>query len=251
MSKKAIYSIVLSFVSIVALAEPTDLLQEGNQAYIDGNYEKAIEMYSEILDSGYESAALYYNLGNAYFKSNKITNAILNFERAKLLDPNDEEILFNLELAKTFTVDKIEEIPELFLVTWLKAFVHIFKVDTWAIISVVCFVVMLLVLLLYLFSRKYQLKKLSFWLTAVFLTFSVATYTCAAIQKNEITRNKTAIIFSPTITLKSSPDKQSTDLFVLHEGTKVEVVDEVGEWREIRLTDGSKGWLKISDIEMI
>ncbi len=251
MSKKALYSVILFFVSIIALADPTEVLQEGNQAYIDGNYEKAIEKYSAVLDSGYESAALYYNLGNAYFKSNKITNAILNFERAKLLDPNDEEIQFNLELAKTFTVDKIEEIPELFLVTWLKAFVHIFKVDTWAIISVGCFIVMLIAFLLYFFTRKYQFKKLSFWLATVFLTLSIATYTCATIQKNEITRNKTAIIFSPTITLKSSPDKQSTDLFVLHEGTKVEVVDEVGEWREIRLADGSKGWLKISDIEMI
>lgn len=251
MNKKIIYSILLSFISLVTLAGPTDVLQEGNQAYIDGEYEKAIQKYSAVLDSGYESAALYYNLGNAYFKSNKITNAILHFERAKLLEPNDEEIQFNLELAKTFTVDKIEEIPELFLVTWLKTVIHFFKVDTWAIISTTCFVFMLIALLLYFFVRKYQLRKLSFWLGVVFLVLSITGYSFAAIQKNEITNNKTAIIFSPTITLKSSPDKQSTDLFVLHEGTKVEVVDEVGEWREIRLADGSKGWLKISDIEMI
>lgn len=251
MNKRTFYTFVLALFFITAAAQPTEQLVAGNEAYINGNYEQAIELYTSVLDSGYESAALFYNLGNAYFKSNKITSAILFYERAKLLDPNDEEIQFNLELANTFTVDNIEEIPELFLVTWLKAVIHAFKVDTWARVSIVCFILMLLVLLMYFFVRKYQLKKFSFWLAILFLFVSISSYTFAAIQKNEITKNNTAIIFSPTITLKSSPDKQSTDLFVLHEGTKVEVVDEVGEWREIKLADGSKGWLKISDIEMI
>jgi tetratricopeptide (TPR) repeat protein len=252
MMKNIFFIHIISFIACVTIhAQPVDILKNANQAYIDGKYEEAIDLYNTVIDSGYESAALYYNLGNAYFKSNKVTNAILFYERAKLLDPNDDEIEFNLELAKTFTVDKIEEIPELFLVTWIKAVVHALKVDAWAFISIACFIAMLLGLSIYFFSKGYQTKRLTFLLAILLLVLSIVSYSFAAIQKNEITRNDTAIVFAPTITLKSSPDRQSKDLFVLHEGTKVVVVDEVGEWREIKLADGSKGWLKISDIEII
>lgn len=252
MKNRIIHIILLLVAPLILYSQtPEELIEKGNQQYINGDFEAAIESYKTVVDSGYESATLFYNLGNAYYKSNRVTHAILYYEKAKLLAPNDDEINYNLELAKTYVIDKIDEIPELFLVTWLKSFIEFFSVDQWAYISIASFIVALVLGLFYLFSQKYSLKKLSFIFAIIFLVLSISTFSFASTQKKQTIENTTAVVFAPTITLKSSPDISGTDLFVLHEGTKVTVVDQVGEWREIELSNGNKGWLKIGDIRMI
>ncbi|MFP4025582.1 MAG: tetratricopeptide repeat protein [Thiohalospira sp.] len=243
--------ILITIVSVYAENEHNILLDSANQSYTNGNYAQAINQYEKILEQGYESAALYYNLGNAYYKQNIIEKAILNYERALLLKPNDEDIKYNLEMANRLTVDRIEKLPDFFLSVWFKNIVNWFSSDLWAIISISSFLLTLVFISIYLYTRKYGLKKLSFWLGFVLILISIFSLTISYKQKQKILVKDTAIIMSPSITVKSSPDKSGTDLFVIHEGTKVWIQDHVGEWKEIKLSDGSEGWLKAENIEEI
>lgn len=226
-----------------------DLLKQGNDHYLNGEYELAAQTYQSIVDSGYASAELYYNLGNAYYKSHNITMALVNYERAHILKPKDADIQHNLDVAREFVVDRIEVLPEFFLRQAYVDFVKTFDADIWAYISLATFILALAFLLAYFFSRRVGLKKLTFW-AGVFLAFiSLSTLLFAGHQNKLITRHNQALILTPSVTIKSSPDEESgTDLFLLHEGTKVTVEDELGEWREVVLSDGNRGWLKESDL---
>jgi tetratricopeptide (TPR) repeat protein len=248
---KRLTGIVIILILIHQSAVPQDLydlITEGNNFYIDGDFESAIEKYEAVLDSGYQSPELYYNLGNAYFKSHKLTMALVEYERALLLDPNDEEIKHNLTLTRTYVVDEIDELPELLLKKWYKSFITILKIDQWAYISLGTFILTLALLLIYLFIRRINLRKLSFWLSVAFFVISAATFIFAYHQKKNVYDNDWAIILSPSVTIKGSPDHSGTDLFQLHEGTKVKIIDQLGEWREIRLSDGNVGWLREEDL---
>lgn len=219
--------------------------------YTNSKYEQAADMYKKVLTSGYESGLLYYNLGNAYYKQNKITDAILNYERAKLYIPNNKDLLFNLEMANRNITDKIDEVPEFFVITWWKAFIGIFTSDTWAIISMSSFVLLLSFVFLFFFTRTYSLKKLSFWLGIILLFLSFSSFIFASKTKKEIEKHNTAIIFEPVINVKSSPGDVGTELFVLHEGTKIEITQTSGDWIEIKLANGNKGWVKRDLVEII
>jgi len=233
-----------------AFADDLDMLvRQGNAYYMEEEYEKAVEVYESVLDSGYASSELYFNLGNAYYKSHDITMALVNYERAHILDPKDEEILHNLRLAREFVVDRIEVLPEFFLLTWFRGFVKTMDSDHWALISIASFIGALGLMLLYVFSLRVNLKKTSFWLAVFLLFISISSLVFAAEHKRMVTKHNLAIILTPSVTIKSSPDERSgTDLFLLHEGTRVRVEDELGEWCEVVLTDGNRGWLKESDL---
>jgi len=228
-----------------------DLVEEGNNHYINGEFESAINKYEAVLDSGYESPELYYNLGNAYFKSHKLTMALVQYERALLLDPNDEEIKHNLAMARQYVVDEIDELPELLIKKWYRTFITFLTIDQWAYISISTFILALVLFLIYLLTNTIHLRKLAFWLAIVFLLFAPATYVFSYHRKKNIYDHNYAIIFPPSVTIKGSPDNSGTDLFQLHEGTKVEIIDQLGEWREIRLSDGNVGWLKAEDLVKI
>ena len=223
----------------------------GNKYFTEGEFEKAIQVYEKILDSGFEAADLYYNLGNAYFKSNKLNYAILNYERAILLSPNDEDIQHNLELTRTFTVDKIDNLPRLFIRQWHYEFVQLFSTDFWALFSIITFITFLMLFSLYLYIDVFRVKKFSFWLSIVFLFISVSAFVFSYHHKEIVTNHNAAIVFSPVVMVKSSPDETGTNLFVIHEGIKVSVVDSLGNWTEIKLNDGNKGWLLTSAIARI
>ena len=226
-----------------------DLLRSGNQYYLEGAYEKAVQSYQSIIDSGYASAELYYNLGNAYYKSHDITLALVNYERARILKPNDPEIQHNLDIAREFVVDRIEVLPEFFLRKAYVGFVKIFDADVWALMSVVAFGMALGLFLAYFFINRLFLRKLSFWTGVLFIVLAASTFLFALQQNKLVTKHNQAIILTPSVTIKSSPDEDSgTDLFLLHEGTKVTVSDELGEWREVVLSDGNSGWLKETDL---
>lgn len=250
--KRLILFIGLLGIMIPVIAfDPNGHIKSANEDYKQNKFEQAIQKYLAVHDSGYVSAELYFNLGNAYFKTHDIKSAILYFERAKLLNPADKDIDFNLEMARSFTVDKIEAIPEIFFVSWVKWLRNLMSVNNWTILSVITFLLALGSFLLYLLSGKLVLKKVGFWTGIVALVFSISSISMAyQLQQLQQAKN-TAIVFTPSVTLKSSPDESGTNLFVLHEGTKVEILDKVGDWRWVKIADGSRGWIKMLDIVTI
>jgi len=227
------------------------LYAKGNQLYSDGNFEEAVQIWEELTESDYESAAIYYNLGNAYFKSNKIAPAILNYERAKILAPHNKDINYNLELARTYVVDKIVELPEVFYLKWYKDIVQRFSSNTWAIITLIVFVIFLILFSVYLYAKNYFTKKITFWISILFLLIWLCVFAFSRSGNKLVTDHNKAIVFSPSVTVLSSPDNSGTELFLIHEGTKVTIVDELNEWTEILLSSGTKGWLHSSSIEKI
>ena len=244
-----IISILATCFMVAESKDLQDLLQTGNQYYLDGKYEMAGQSYKSIIDSGYASAELYYNLGNAYYKSHDITMALVNYERARILKPNDPEINHNLDIAREFVVDRIDVLPEFFLRRAYVGFVKIFDADIWALVSVITFGLALGLFLAYFFLNQLFFRKVSFWAGVLFIVIAASTFLFALQQNNLVTKHHQAIILTPSVTIKSSPDEDSgTDLFLLHEGTKVTISDELGGWREVVLSDGNSGWLKETDL---
>jgi tetratricopeptide (TPR) repeat protein len=248
MKKSAILFILIVYTITASAQKLYDLVEKGNMNYMSGNYEEAIKNYQSVVDSGYESAELYYNLGNAYYKSNKFTMALANYEKASLLDPDDEEILHNLEMVRQLAIDKIDKLPEFLPKQWYRRFIGILKTDQWAYISLITFPLSLLLFLTYFFVRKIGIRKTAFWLALVLMFISLSTFVFSYNQKKLVYDNSYAIIITPSVTIKSSPDESGTELFQLHEGTKVEIIDQLGDWKEIKLSDGNVGWLKMSDL---
>ncbi len=250
---------ILSFISIIILSCNSlfaqDHLQqtiaEANKAYDDGLYNQSIELYQAVIDSGYTSTELYYNLGNAYFKLKDIPSAILYYEKAKKTAPKNEDILFNLNIAKTRIVDRIDEVPELFYIKWWKSFVNLFSLNTWTILSLISFSIIFVCATVFFISRNTNLRKFSFWFGILIIFFSFISFTISYQKYFEYREQHEAIIFTPTITVKSSPNQNSIDLFVIHEGTKIEIIDKVEGWYEIRIANGSVGWLPAHAIKMI
>ncbi len=245
-------TLVLTLVTLCAFSSAEQLnLAKANKAYSIGSYSVAADLYQKIADAGYVSPELFYNMGNTCFKMNDYARAILWYERARRLDPGNEDINFNLNVANTKISDKIEPLPELFYKRWFGALVEMFSVDTWAMMGICMFITGLLGLVLYMASRVLILRKIGFWsaLGLFFLSFFTLIFAWNGYRFSESANE--AIVFAPTITVKSSPDDQSTDLFVLHEGAKVKLLDTIGGWYEIRIANGSVGWLPKSTLEKI
>lgn len=242
---------MLVFLQVSAQDSIQVLWEKANAFYTTEEYQKAISAYEQILSSGQESAKLYFNLGNAYYKAGDITNAILNYERAKLLAPQDPDIDFNLRLANQFVVTNIEALPQPFFTRWRNRIVNLYPADTWAAISIGSFIFFLGLLGLFIFGRSPSLKRFSFWFGILAIAVSAFTFSFATRQKEKINQRKHAIVFCPRVTVKSAPAQNSTDLFLLYEGVKVEVSDSINSWKEIRLSDGNVGWLPDSCIVKI
>lgn len=222
------------------------LLQQANQSYAESQYAAAIELYEKVLESSYESAELYFNLGNAYFKSGNIPAAILNYEKALKLDPTDSDIRYNLSLANSRIVDKIEPLPEFFLKTWWRSARDIFSSDQWAKAGLLFLMLTLLTAFVFIASKSIPVRKISFWSGTIFIFLMLIAFTFSSSGYRYYHQKNSAIIFAPTVTVKSSPNDNSVDLFVIHEGTKVFISDRVEEWSEIRLANGNVGWIKNS-----
>lgn len=256
MNLKMHYILILLFIPLFvheAVSQDTnkDKFYQGVTYFTAGSYKEALQTWTDIYNTGYRSANLDYNIGNAYFKLNNIPYAILFYERAYLLKPADENINYNLQIARTMIVDRFQEIPELFFVKWYN-FVSLFlSANTWAKISTTSFVLFLLLLSIYIYSRRYRYKVIGFWVAVFFIILSITSLAFTGRNKSLVYDSHKAIISSPIVSGKSSPDKSGTDLFVLHEGTKVTVEDEAGEWTEIRLSDGNKGWIPLNSIIII
>lgn len=229
----------------------TQLWEKANAYYTTEEYQQAISTYEQILSSGEESAKLYFNLGNAYYKAGDVNNAILNYERAKLLAPQDKDIQFNLQIANQFVVTKIDPLPQPFFLRWHTRIINKYPADTWATISIASFVVFLLLLGMFFFSRIAAVKRLSFWFGILVLVFSGFTFSFADKQKSRIVNRNSAVVFCPRVTVKSAPRESATDLFLIYEGLKVQITDSLDTWKEIKLADGNQGWLPDSCIVKI
>ncbi|PWE00757.1 tetratricopeptide repeat protein [Marinilabilia rubra] len=249
--KTRIYFLILLFAMAFNGFSQDNRFIQGNELYTEGKYEEAIEMYEGVLQSGLESSGLYYNLGNSYYKSGQLPEAILNYERALLLAPQNEDIRYNLELAYSQTADEIDQVGTFFLTKWFQNIRSLNDSDGWAFYSIIAFVIFLIGLGLYLFGRNVALKKAAFAFAVIFLMVSGATLSFSSHQKTKLVERSHAIIFTPTVNIKSSPDQSGTDLFVLHEGTKLELISKLGEWWNVRLQDGSEGWIHESDVKVI
>jgi tetratricopeptide (TPR) repeat protein len=219
------------------------LLEQGNKAYTEGNFEQAVEIYQKLVNAGYSAGELYYNLGNAYYRIGDYKSAILNYERAKLLMPDNENVLTNLEYSQRFVQDKIETVPKFFLVEWAHSFIEMFTEKAWAIISIICFMLFLAGVITFLFTKVLMLRKLSFYVGILAIFISILAFYSAGKQKQKITQHNTAIVFSPAVTVKSAPNENGTDLFIIHEGLKVTIISRSNGWKEIKLSDGKVGWL--------
>jgi tetratricopeptide (TPR) repeat protein len=247
------YILILIFVSVLIQAvnaqnSNKDKFYQGVTYFTAGSFKEALQTWTEIYNTGYRSANLEYNIGNAYFKLNNIPSAILFYERALLLKPADEDINYNLQVARTLIVDRFQEIPELFFVRWYNFVSLFFSTNAWAKISLASFIIFLLSLSLYIYSSRHSQKVIGFWCAVFFIFLSGSTLAFTIRNKSLVYDSHKAVISTPVVSGKSSPDKSGTDLFVLHEGTKVTVEDAVGEWLEIRLSDGNKGWVPVNSL---
>lgn len=224
---------------------------EGDSAYMRNDYASAIQIYENLLRKG-EAAEVYYNLGNSYYKTDDIAKAILNYERALLLQPGNADIRANLEIARSKTVDKVIPVPEIFFVSWTKSLINCLSVDAWAKLGIAFFILLLVSFSLFFFSKQIMAKKAGFIAGIVFLVLMILSNVFASQQKNGLVNRNEAIVLAPSVTVRSTPSETGTGLFILHEGRKVEIKDNsMREWKEIRLEDGKVGWVPASTIEGI
>jgi tetratricopeptide (TPR) repeat protein len=244
-----------------AAAEPTatertttdaeELWDMANLAYNEGNFEKAAATYEQILSQNLHSAALYYNLANAYFKQGELGKALLNYNRASRIAPGDEDIRHNQEYAEKMTKDSIEKIPEFFLITWLRSVRGAMSCTAWTVLSIVMLATALVMALLYLLAQRMSLRKVGFYTMAVAVVLFIVTSAFAISERNQLVGRSEAIVMSTAASVKSSPDRSATELFVLHEGTKVSIGETTDGWAEVRIADGRKGWIEDKRIERI
>ena len=197
---------------------------QGDSAYMRNDYASAIQIYESLLKKG-EAAEVYYNLGNSYYKADDIAKAILNYERALLLQPGNADIRANLEIARSKTIDKVVSVPDIFFVAWIKSLTNCLSVDAWAKLGIVFFILLLISFSLFFFSKQIIWKKSGFIAGILFLVFTVLSNIFASEQKSELLDRNDAIVLSPSVTVRSTPSESGTGLFVLHEGHKIEIKD--------------------------
>ena len=250
-AKASGFSFVLMILMLMPLSANAVTKQNADDEYAKGNYQQAIKDYQEILKTGV-SSEIYYNLGNAYYRTDNITQALLAYERALQLSPGDNDIRFNLQYARSKTIDKITPETEMFFVTWYNSLVNFTSVDRWANTAIVSIVMALLLILVFLFAPQMWARKSGFYGSAVFLLLFAFANLFAFQQKHELETKQGAIVIAPTVNVKKTPAASGTDVFVIHEGTRVDITDRgMKQWRGIKLADGREGWLKTSQIEEI
>jgi tetratricopeptide (TPR) repeat protein len=248
--KKLLY--ILSFLfSFGLFAQNNALFEQANTLYNEGKYGEAIDKYKTILDTKNHSAELYFNLGNAHYKLNNIAPSIYYYEKALQLAPNDEDIKNNLAFAQNMTIDAIDVVPEAGLSKILNNAANTMTFDAWAKIAigfVFCFVILFLV---YYFAYSSLRKRLAFLSSLASLTMLCIALLFAFHKFNLDKKNKPAIVFVKEILVKNAPNNRSEESFRLHEGTKVQIIDTVDDWKKIKLQDGKTGWVSSEDIKAL
>jgi len=228
-----------------------EIFQKANEDYQKGDYKSAIIQYNAILEKGFESGELLYNLGNAHFKIGEFAPAILNYERAKKILGHNKELEHNLAFVQYRLKDKIEPVPQLFIIEWWDNVKNLFTLSSYQFFIFFLFILFIASLTLFFWYKSYILKKKMFFVSVItgviFLFFVIAFATKVIEEKN----NKFAVLFLHELKVKSSPDESGTDIFQIHYGIKFQIVDELGEWYKILIPDGKNGWIKKQGFEII
>lgn len=240
---------ILLFVSQVFWAQTA--FEQGNQQYQKENYQAAISSFESILSTGKQSAEVYFNLGNCYYKLHKVAPAIYNYEKALVLDPNNKDVLNNLKFAHKLQIDEIKEVPKVGFAKLLRDFTANFHYDSWAWISVGLSFLFLMFFLGYYFSQ-YTLYKRIFFIGMFVLVFLILISVLSAIfEKNHYQNERPAIVFAEVVSVKNEPKTSGSDVLILHEGTKVFVLETLDNWKKIQLTDGTEGWIENTAIKEV
>jgi len=251
MKYKHLIYLLFILLPMASFGNKASLLEVGNQQYAKGQYQKAQGSYQQLINAGTRSAALYFNMGNACFKNGDIPSAIWYYEKAHKLSPGDNDINFNIKFATQKTVDKIEETPEFFISKWWRAFILMFSAHALSVWSVIMILTASLLLILYLFSRYITIKKIAFFSAIALYVIGLAAIFMAKQQVNYFNTNKQAIIFTSSVIVKSAPANGGKPLFVLHEGTKVNVLQTNNRSIKIKLANGNQGWIGLGDVKAI
>lgn len=247
------YLIILSgiLLSINLFAENFKILSDSAMNhYLNNDYENALKIYDSIYQQSYSSADLFYNMGNCHYKLGDIANSIYFYEKALVIQPNDKDIQHNLGIANLSLKNKVEQLPEIFYISWYNKFISLISSDGWAILSIILFITSLILFGLFLFSKKIVLRKTGFIVGIIFFISSLCTLIFSRTQAKKITDNHYAIIFESSM-VKSSPGSESHNLFEIDEGLKVFVKDSVNSWINIRLADGKEGWIPAENLKKI
>ena len=251
--KKSGMAVVVALLALsLATSVSAQTKQEADSLYAKERYEAAAAVYQKVIDKYGVAPELFYNLGNCYYKLDETAKAILNYERAQLLDPSDSDIKANLALARAKTTDKVTPASEMFFVSWWRGLANMMKISDWMVVAFTAFVLMLVGILVYAFMSVVRYRKIGAYGALACLAISVVANLSALSQYMTVIHRDYAIVMTPAVTVKSSPSGSSTDLFVIHEGSKVEVLDSsMKEWREVKLEEGKVGWVRVSDLEVI
>jgi len=248
---KNICNILILFLSFLVSGQTDAVFNSATDAYNDGEYEKAIDFYNSILEEGQHSASLYFNLGNSYYKLNDIAHSIYYYEKALLLSPNDKEINNNLGYAQQMTLDAIDTLPETGLSKFYKTITNKFSFDQWAKMGIAFMFLFVFLYIIFYYAQYASRKRWAFIGSLVFLFISILTITFSFIQYNDFKKEQPAIVFADEIGIQSEPNVSSDEIFVLHAGTKVNVVEKLNDWKRIRLTDGKTGWVSSEYIKLL
>ena len=242
---------LLIFLSSLAKADSNSIMQTANEYYKNNRYQLAIEEYNKLLLDGFEGTSLYYNLGNAHYRLGKVGYAILYYEKAFKLSPNDEDVTHNLALAKLNLKDKVDTLPPFFIFNLWEGILAAFSVTGWTIIVYIIFILVLIVFVVYFFSRSVTEQRISFFTGIGLTVILLLTISLLIVKMNKEFNTKDGVIIETSVIVKSSPDYSSKDSFQIHEGLKVRIEDNVDDWVKIRLDDGKIGWITEKSLGII
>jgi Bacterial SH3 domain./Tetratricopeptide repeat. len=247
----AIILIIFFGTQVIYGYNSDSLWTKGNDSYSLGEWTNALLNYEQIEKNGKVSPQLYYNIGNTYFKLGNKGKAILYYERAIKLNPSYKDAINNLQIVSLQTLDKIEKVPEFVLITWIKEIRNSINSNTWAWLGIIFLVILSLLLLMYRFSSYMGVRKFSFILSCIMLFLVVASFSFSINLRLHANSIENAIVLSPVSNIKSAPNTTGNNLFILHEGTKLTILEDIGPWKKIELEDGRQGWIDSSTIEII
>jgi len=245
-------NIIYLFLLISQVFFAQNSFEKGNALYQKGQYKEAVQVYEDIIkEDKQESAELYFNLANSYYKLNKVAPSIYNYEKALVLKPHDPQTLNNLKFAKKLTIDEIKEVPKVGFARLIQNFTGIFHYNTWAKISVGIAFAFLLSFIGYYFSQLTLSKRIYFAVMFILLVALVLSVSAGMSEKDHFDNDRPAIVFSELSEVRSEPQKAGAAIFLLHEGAKVYVIETLGQWKKIELTDGTEGWIDGSTIKEV
>lgn len=243
--------LVSALTVVLSASEIDDIMNKAGQYYRDNNYTAAISEYEKLLSEGYEGASLYYNLGNAYYRMGKLGYAILYYEKAYRISPNDEDIRHNLALANSRTIDKIDALPEFFIFEWWESFLALFTLKTWILLSIIFYFLMLFALAGYFLVGHIIPQRITFFSGTAVIIFLLITISVVAIKLNREEKRLEAVIVENSVVVKLAPNEKGKVGFIVHEGLKILIEDEIDNWNRVRLADGKVGWVDKTQLRII